>query len=276
MWTQLEAMAARAPTMADLFHHRLGGIEARRLRALGHPLPAALAEEEQYASFSGLAAPVVLSRIADICEQPVLILKGSVVASLYPDAAMRPSLDVDVLVPDAAAAHAALLREACVVVDETHSPHHELPLIFPDLPLVIELHSTPKWPAWGAPPATAELLSRAAPFDDGPALAPAPADHAVLLAAHAWAHRPLTKVLDLVDVLVLDAEAAPGASLELARRWGVARLWQATVDAAHAIFAGAPRPWTLRTWGRNTLEVRRPHRREELFERMTSPFAVLP
>ena len=45
LWSRLDDLAARAPTMEDLFHHRLGGIAARRLRRLGAPLPGPLLEE---------------------------------------------------------------------------------------------------------------------------------------------------------------------------------------------------------------------------------------
>lgn len=277
LWSTLDAMVERSPSMADLFHHRLGGVAAHRLRALGRPLPAPLAEEEHFASFSALAAPVVLGRIAAVCAQPVLVLKGPEVAARYPAATMRPSLDLDVLVEDAPGVHAALVRAGCTVVDETPSGHHELPLVFPDLPLVIEVHSAPKWPSWGSPPATAELLAAAVPFrGDAPVLAPPGTELAVLLAAHSWAHRPLTRLLDLVDVLVVEAETEPEMAATVARRWGVERLWEATLDAARGTLITGKRPWTMATWGRNTLAVRRPRRREELLERCLSPFAALP
>jgi hypothetical protein len=153
-----------------------------------------------------------------------------------------------------------------------------MPVAFPDLPLIIELHSAPKWPAWSAGPSAEELFAAGVPSRVGPpgVLAPGPAEHAVLLAAHSWAHRPLARVLDFVDILVLLAEVEAAEASEIAHRWKVRRLWDTTLAAAHALFSGDQPPWTLRTWARNTLEVRRPTRSEELLERLLSPFAAQP
>ena len=116
----------------------------------------------------------------------------------------------------------------------------------------------------------------AAVTSDSGLLAPAPAHHAVLLAVHSWTHRPLARVLDLADVLVMLADADAREARDTARRWRVERVWNATLAAADALLGDGPEPWTLRAWGRNTPEVRRPTRREELLERCLSPFAALP
>jgi hypothetical protein len=154
---------------------------------------------------------------------------------------------------------------------------HEPPLAFPDLPLSIELHRTPKWPGWAAPPPVAELFNEAVPSRVGAdVLAPHPAHHAVLLAVHSWAHRPLARILDLADVSVMLQEAGRSEATAVARRWGVERIWAATVAAADALFEGAAEPWPLRTWARGTPQARRPTRSQELLERCLSPFAALP
>jgi hypothetical protein len=83
-------------------------------------------------------------------------------------------------------------------------------------------------------------------------------------------------VLDLADVLVVLADADADEAAETARRWRVERVWNATLAAAYSLLHGGPEPWTLRTWARNTPEVRRPTRGEEMLERCLSPFAALP
>jgi hypothetical protein len=268
----------RSPSVVDLLDHRLGAIAARQWRAQGRDVPPELIEEERYASYATLAAPVVVGRVAELCAAPVIVLKGPEVAARYPEPTMRPSHDLDLLVEDAAGAFRALVAAGCKVVGDEPSEHHELPLAFPDLPLIVELHRAPKWPAWAQPPSYEGLLASAVPArgaGEG-SLAPAPAHHAVLIAAHSWAHRPLARVLDLLDLQVLLADADAQEAAALARSWGVERIWRTTLAAAGSLFGGQPTPWTLRTWARNTPEVRRPTRGEELVERCLSPFAVLP
>ena len=274
VWARLDELTDRAPSVVDLLDHRLGAIAARHWRATGRELPPAIVEEERYAASAVLAVQVLLARVTSEYAGPVMVLKGPEVAQRYPDPRMRPSHDLDLLVEDSQAAFTALRAAGCDVVSDESSPQHELPLAFPDLPLVIELHSAPKWPSWAGEPPTRELMSTAVTSDG--LLAPAPAQHAVLLAVHSWTHRPLARVLDLADVLVMLADADAREARELARRWRVERVWNATLAAAEALLGDGREPWTLRAWGRNTPEVRRPTRREELLERCLSPFAALP
>jgi hypothetical protein len=148
---------------------------------------------------------------------------------------------------------------------------------FPDLPVIIELHHAPKLPPFARTVATAELLAHAVPsrWDDR-LRAPSPAEHAVLVAGHAWVERPLRRLLDLVDVELLLAETTRAEAAGVARRWGVERRWAATLAAADAILGDAPPPWTLRSWARNLPAVRERTRGEELLERALAPFAALP
>ena len=278
LWPRLGELVDRAPSVIDLLDHRLGAVAARHWRARGRELPPAIFEEERYASSAGLAARVLLSRITDACDGPVVLLKGPEVAERYPEPTMRPSHDLDLLVEDSAAAFAALRAGGCVVLPSNEpAEQHEAPLAFPDLPLSIELHRAPKWPSWAGPPPVAELFAEAVPSRlGGEVIAPHPAHHAVLLAVHSWAHRPLARILDLADVSVMLDEAGRSEAGEVARRWGVERVWGATLRAIDALFGDAPEPWMLRTWARNSPRVRRPTRLEELLERCLSPFAALP
>ena len=103
------------------------------------------------------------------------------------------------------AAQAALLAAGFVEVGEAgryEDIHHLRALWWPGLPLVVEIHDRPKWPDGLTGPSTEELLAAAVPARlgvDGIGALP-PAEHALLLAAHAWAHEPLGRLGQLVDV----------------------------------------------------------------------------
>ena len=164
--------------------------------------------------------PLLLERIRTATEGPLLLVKGPEVARLYPDPALRSFRDLDILVPDAPATQRQLLAAG---FQETGDPrlyeqiHHLRPLFWPGLPLLVEVHSSPKWIASLDPPPAAELIRTAARSQAGPpgVLAPSPAQHALLLAAHAWAHRPLSRLRDLIDIAVVAARSRasrdPGA-----------------------------------------------------------------
>jgi hypothetical protein len=98
----------------------------------------------------------------------------------------------------------------------------------------------------------------------------------VLLAAHAWAHRPLRRLLDLVDVLVLVRDGDREEAGAIARAWGVERLWGTTFAAAEALLGGGPPTWPLRSWARNLPEVRERSGPEARLEAVLAPFAALP
>lgn len=278
LWEQVDALVERAPSVDDLLYHRLAGIAARKWRREGRALPAPILEEERFAPVASLAAQVALTRTVEVFRGAVMVLKGPEVASRYPDPALRPYHDLDLLVDDPRGAHRALVAAGCSVTTERLAPHHELPLAFPDLPVMIELHRSPKWPLWHAPPASSELFAAAVPaaWANGQALAPAPAHHAVLLAAHAWAHGPLARMRDLLDVEVMMRSADPEAAHEAARRWGLDRAWAATLVAARAVLQDGRASWPLHVWARNLRDVRRRTRAEQLVASWMSPFWALP
>jgi hypothetical protein len=271
---RLEELASRAPALTDVFFHRLGAVEAARRRDAGLALPDPLLAEERFAAIAAIAGQVVRGRIREAYDGRMLILKGAEVARRYPDPALRPSHDLDLLVDDPAAAQQALLAAGCEVGWHRASSHHELPLVFPDLPLVIEVHRAPKWPAGIAPPPAAELLDAGEPVDGYLALPPA--EHAVVVAAHAWAERPLGRVMDLADVQVLLGDADPGAAAGIAAAWGLDRIWAATLAAIDAVLDAGPSPAPLRTWARHTPAVREPTRPERIAARIAAPFWALP
>jgi hypothetical protein len=188
-------------------------------------------------------------------------MKGPQIAARYPDPALRPCIDLDLLVPDARLVQRALVGAGFVEVGDpaqyVDSPHW-LPLQWPGVPLLVEVHSAPNWPAWLGSPPTRELLEHAVPASlgvDG-VLTLDPLHHALVVAVHSWAHGPLTRVGQLVDVAVMANGLDREKLLDLAQRWNLERPWRTTLGVAEAVLFGGPRPFALRSWARNLLAVR--------------------
>ena len=123
----------------------------------------------------------------------------------------------------------------------------------------IELHHEPNRPNWLAPPQTAELLELTRPSytEIGGLLGPIPAAHAVLLAGHSWAHEPLGRLIDLIDVMVvLESEHDRRLARDLALRWGLGRVWRTTIGAADALLERQDSVPALRIWARHLVAVR--------------------
>ena len=78
----------------------------------------------------------------------MLLMEGPEVAKLYVDPAVRNFRDVDLIVPNAPDTQRRLLSAGFV---ETGDPklfeniHHLRPLLWPGLPLLLEVHHRPKW-----------------------------------------------------------------------------------------------------------------------------------
>ena len=280
IWSSVDRLIDRASSTADLLHHGLATFAARRLRAQGRPVPAQLEHEERLAAITAMTAPEVLGRARDAYDGPMLLLKGPEVAARYPDPSLRPFHDLDLLVQDAGEAQRALLAAGFQVPDgEKDKPdlHHRAPLLWPGLPLLVEIHDRPKWlQGIGAPP-TEELFALAGPSvanQDVLALSSGP--HALLLAVHSWTHQPLRRVLDLVDVLLVSRDADPHEVSALAANWNVARLWHTVQAAAIALLADGPTPLPCRIWARNLSEVRERTVLESHLERWLSPLGAWP
>ena len=168
----------------------------------------------------------------------VVLMKGPEVAEYYEDSLTRPYRDIDLLVEDAEAAWNAMVEAG---FEPTGDPelyigiHHLRPLVLPGLPLVVEVHSEPKW-LDGISPPTAELLRTAVASATGiPGLLTVePARHAVALAVHAWAHAPLSRLGRLIDVAAVSQGVDRSETAAIARAWDVERLWrvtQASIDS---------------------------------------------
>jgi Uncharacterised nucleotidyltransferase len=282
LWPAVTELVARAPRLADLYSHRLELFEARRLRGAGQQLPDDLLARERRAEISALTAPLLLSRVRAAYDGPLLLVKGPEVAARYPDPALRAFGDVDLLTEDAGAAQRALLAAGFEEVGDPElylDIHHLRPLCWPGLPLVVEIHSRPKWVDGLEGPPIAELFAAARPAAVGVdgVLAAAPGQHALLLAAHSWAHEPLRLLRDLVDVSALAAEADRSEIEATARRWGVERLWRSTIAAADFVLGDVQRPpAALRIWAQNLELARERTVLENHLQRWLSDFWVLP
>lgn len=278
LWAAVDALVDRSPSLADLRSHRLEPFAARRWRALGRPVPADLLEHERWAAIAVLAAPVLLARVQEAYDGEVITLKGPDVADLYPDPALRPYRDLDLLVRDAPAAQAALLAAGFEEVGDPAAYvdiHHLRPLRSPGLPLVVEIHSRPKWVETAPPPSTEELFAAALPAS-GPLRHLPPAHHALVLAVHSWAHEPLRRLRDIVDVAVMRELAGQAEVEALARSWGLERLWRATSAAVDTVLWQSDPSWPLRVWAQNLEKVRERTVFENHAQRWLSDFSIMP
>jgi len=211
----------------------------------------------------------------------MLVLKGPEVSALYPGRA-RKFADLDLLVADAPAARKSLLAAGFEPANrlEPVSPsfYHVSPVELPGVPLQIELHKTVKWPSGLRPPRNEALFEAAVPasVDVDGLLAPAPAHHALLLAAHGWAERPLERFRDLIDVAVM-ANGIDSRELEqTAVEWGWDRVWRTTRAVIEWLIEDAPRPAPVRLWARHLADSREPTVAELHLRRWLAPFWALP
>jgi hypothetical protein len=281
LWEGVDRVLDRAPQLADLRRHQLGPLAARRFRKLGRPVPEELLDEERFAAIVVLTAPVVLARVREAIAGPLLVMKGPAVAARYPDEALRPFKDLDLLVKDAEAAQRDLVAAGFHPVGDPalyDGIHHLRPLAFPWLPLTVEVHSAPKWIEGLPPPDPAELFAAADEEGlriDGVLTLPA-AHHAIVLAAHSWAHEPLRRLRDLVDV----ASMAQGLDREelarIATAWKIERAWATTIGAADELFLDGRSTWAVRLWGQNLRQARERTVLENHLVRWVGSFWALP
>jgi hypothetical protein len=253
-------------------------VAARALRKGGKPVPATIAQEADLAALMHVTVPVALERVVEATGGPVLLMKGPELARRYPEPALRSYSDLDLVALDAGAARDALIAAGARIADDRpSSEHHDRPLLFEDLPVPVEIHHRPKWPAWGRPPSASELFSLAAPggWDDDRIVTLPPAHHAVLVAAHAWAERPLRRLRDLIDLAILVEGVDEAEPRRVAAGWGVARMWDTTWAAVEAMLGNGRPGWSLRVWARHLVEVRERTVLEYHLQRWLPPFAAL-
>jgi hypothetical protein len=282
LWSAVDALIDRAPSPEHLAWHGLHLLAIRLWRTQGRHRTRRFLEDEYAAAIGVLSAPVLLERVRDACDGTIVLMKGYEVALLYEDPALRPFGDLDLLVEDSSAAQRALLAAGFVEVGEPElfvDIHHQRAVWLPALPLTIELHHAPKWPdRLRSPPPVDELLASAVPSAsnvDGISTL-LPAHHALILAAHSWAHLPLRRIQELVDVAVVVEGRDRGEIDALARRWGLDRIWHTTISSADSLFAEGSKTWAERIWARHLQDARERTVLESHLQKWFSEFWALP
>jgi hypothetical protein len=278
VWTAAGALIDRAASLDDLRAHRLQLLAASLCVAQGRPVPAELRADRRYAATMALAAPTLLARARSAYDGPLMLIKGPEVAAGYPESAARHFRDLDLLAADPDAAQRALLA-AGFEPSGWDEHHHLRPLRWPGLPLTVEIHRLPKLPRWLPEPDPADFFAGAVPSRTGVdgLLAPSPEVHALVLAAHAWSHRPLGRAGDLLDIAaVLPPELWHRADA-LARRWGWTGMWRITVATARSLLGGEGRPPLIASLcARNLFDVRDLSVLEYHALRLLAPLAAVP
>ncbi len=289
LWTAVDELIDRVDDFHALRIHKLQLLAAAHRRAAGRPVPPDVLAEERLASLRTVLAPIALERVRNTLTGPIILFKGPEVAARYPDRRLRPFNDLDILVPDADEAHRRLVQAGFVERDDPiwafrggnedlyADKHHSRPLELPDVPIRLEVHRRPSWPWWLELPPLTDLWERAIPSSIAPkgVLTLSPADHALVLAAHAWVGA-LTTIRDLVDILAIAEGDVREQATEFAHEWGMSRIWQSTLKIADAVLLGQPLTPGLRVWTGNLAAARDRTVFEVKLARWLLPFAALP
>jgi hypothetical protein len=281
LWSAVDGMLGRA-ALPGILSHRLGPLEANRLRRLDQPLGDALAAEERAASLSMLTGIPLIQRVREHSDGVLVLIKGPELAHLYPGTARRFS-DIDVLTEDAAAAQAGLIEAGFLelhdpLIDVEGGHHHLQPLRWPTIWLKVEMHMSPNWPRGARPPRLEEILEARVPSASGVegVFAPTPLHHALILAAHGWLHEPLDILRDLVDIAAVCAEVDERELERTAAAWGLRRLWATTRSTIDALFYDGPSTVPLRSWARHLEFVRERTVLERHVGRLVQGYWALP
>lgn len=278
IWDRIDAMVEQSFDRSVLERHRLELLAAHRLRATGRDVDPELLAAERVAAMRSIAAPQLLRRIREVATGPLILMKGPEAGASYPRPHCRPFKDLDLLTSDADRLYSDLVAAGFQTVSGAAAYH--LPgLAWPGLPLAVEVHRIPHYIPGLPAPETAELLplTQASRTGVPGILGLEPAAHAVLLAAHAWAHGPLERVGHLLDVAAVLADGDPAAAEALSRRWGCARMWTTTTAAIDTLLRDAPVvPLALRTWARHLASLRQPSILESYAARILGPAWALP
>jgi hypothetical protein len=281
LWRCVADLLDGARDVGAIRAHRLGPLAARHFRETGREVPKVLMAEERLTALAHATTPTLLNHVRESCGGPLIVFKGPEVAACYPGGA-RLFGDVDLLTPDAVETQRALLAGGFVELPHEEGVyvdlHHLTPLVWPGLPMAVEIHSRPKWPYDLPTPPLEEILEAAGPSELGVEgfQAPLPAHHAVIIAAHGWAHGPLRELRDLVDVAAVACGTDNTELARIASRWGLQHAWESTRRAADALFVDGRKPLSLRVWARHLEYVREATVLENHLERWLSALWGLP
>ncbi len=182
--------------LAWLEGQRLLALLAERAKQKGWDIPAPLTSAARQARYRTAARQALvikqltmLGQVAQHLDIPIISVKGLAVAQTYPDAALRPANDIDLLVPETAAADlvTALKAQGYTLTVTGQRGWHLPPLTPPQAGLRIEVH-TALWRAHGTIHFTyEEWRDTLSPWESFPGLwLPDPVQHWVYLVAHAF------------------------------------------------------------------------------------------
>jgi hypothetical protein len=278
----VERLVETAPNLGALRKHRLHLAAARLWQFDGREVPAELVADTRAAAVRAMLARVVLGKARSAYGGAMLLMKGAEVAAHYPVPSDRSFRDLDLLVDDPAEAQRALTSAGFVqVADPTlfgGYHHHLTPLMWPGVPLVVEVHRRPSRPEWLDPLSGENVFRVAVPSATGVpgVLAPEPAAHAVLVVAHAWKHDPLGNLGHLLDAAALLASADRARAGAFARAWGWERMWNTTVTVMDAVLGDGRRGLASKVWARHLADVRERVVLENHVTRLAAPVWSLP
>ena len=278
---RIESLVDRASSIDALEAHRLHLAAARVWRSRDQVVPPDLRSQERAAAVRGMLANLVLVKARQAYGGSLMLMKGPEIASHYPVPSDRPFRDLDLIADDAPAAQRALTTAGFVeaAAPASYATHQHLcPLMWPGIPLAVEIHRRPNHPAWLDPPCAERLFRLAVPSATGidGVLAPEPAAHALLLVAHAWTHEPLGRIGDLLDVAAALAAADRERAAALSREWGWDRMWRTTLAATEAVLGQRPRGVALSAWTRHLSGPRERRVVEAHIARFGAPASSLP
>ena len=281
VWDRMEELVDRAPTVQSLIAHRLHLAAARVWRSRGMEVPAVLEAEERRATMITMAARPLLEQACAAYDGPLMLMKGAEVAAHYRHPSDRYYSDLDLLAEDAPAAQHALIDAGFIQcgdpADYEHT-QHLCPLVWPGIPLFIELHRHPNSPAWLPKPPLDEIFEHSVSSATGVAglLAPDPAAHALLLVAHSWAEAPLGRLTDLIDVAASLGDDRRSVADDLALRWGWDGMWRVAASAGDAVLGSSGWPASLNVWARHLMRARDRTVLENHLARIAAPTSALP
>jgi putative nucleotidyltransferase-like protein len=280
LWPAVDRLLSRARSAPDLELHRLELLARPSAIERGRPA-LGVRQRARDSALRFVSAPLLLRRVREVCSGPIVLLKGPETAAYYPDRSLRPFNDLDLLVPDPLRTQEALLAAGFAPVGDEClyvGIHHLRPLQYASHPMTLEIHCRPKWPKKMKTPPLDEIFAHARPAAIGVEgiLAPSPAQHALLLAAHSWAHEPLGSLRQLIDIAAVRNGVDASELESLAERWQLVRVWRTTTRTIDGLLFGRRVPWPLRTWARNLVHVRDRTVLEQHLEQWLSPFAAYP
>ena len=208
-------------------------------------------------------------------------MKGPEVAQWWHDPLTRPYRDLDVLVEDSEATWRTL-REAGF--QPTGDPelylgiHHLRPLVWPGLPLVVEVHHQPKW-IEDSDAADGGAAAHRGPVGDRNSRACSRSSpHATRSHWRCTRGRTFRSAGSAVSSTSLRSRRAPTATswCAIACAWDVERLWRTTQTTIDSLFGDRRRPLVGHVWARHLWGVRERTVLERHLEQWLGPFSALP